>query len=236
MAACRVWAMSISSQPPTRLTSLQRSRSNLLGPAAFDAILEPKASDTCTLQQWLQADPSEAKPHFKNSQPSCDSNAVSLAKQGSGLLPALASKIAEQLQSRRDEAHTSGNLSSCISQLAEQSCTLPQPDLQAQAEQQSAVSNSLGVANAFAAATAAATADAAQLTAELAAFKAGQGVALDAARWAASAKQTAQKVCIYNPSFLCHIACFANSVTKHRHWSMVSGYHFQLARCNGFLC
>ena len=197
MAACRVWAMSISSQPPTRLTSLQRSRSNLLGPAAFDAILEPKASDTCTLQQWVQADPSEAKPHFKSSQPSCDSNAVSLAKQGSGLLPALASKIAEQLQSRRDEAHTSGNLSSSVSQLAEQSCTLPQPDLQAQAEQQSAVSNSLGVADFLAAATA----DAAQLTAELAAFKAGQGVALDAAQWAASAKQTAHKVCTYNPSF-----------------------------------
>ena len=187
--------MSISSQPPTRLTSLQRSRSNLLGRAAFDAILEPKASDTCTLQQWLQADPSEAKPHFKNSQPSCDSNAATLAKQSSGLLPALASKVAEQLQSRRDEAHTSGNLSSSVSQLAEQSCTLPQPDLQAQAEQQSAVSNSL--ANAFAAATA----DAAQLTAELAAFKAGQGVALDAAQWAASAKQTAHKVCTYNPSF-----------------------------------
>ena len=188
--------MSISSQPSARLTSLQRNRSNLLGPAAFDAILEPKASDTCTSQQWLQADVPEAKPHLTKSQPSSDSNPASPAKQGSGLLPALASKIAEKLQSKRDEVQTSGHLDSVVPKPAEQSCTLPQPDLPAQAEQQSAVSNSLGVANAFAAATA----DAAQLTAELTAYKAGQRMALGTAQWAASAKQTAHKVWIYNSS------------------------------------
>lgn len=126
-------------------------------------------------------------------------NPDAVLKQGSGLLPALASKIAEQLQTKRNGVQA--NPSSSSSGPAEQSFSVQLPSVSANPEstvtyklhQNSAVSNSVQVSDAFAAAMA----DAAQLTAEISSFKAGQSAGREKTHLAAAARQTAHTVCSY---------------------------------------
>ena len=187
--------MSISSQPPTRQTGVQRSRSSLLGPAVFDAMLEQKRSDTSTLQPRPQIDLDSLKPcptsTLSTPHKSREDSITPPAKQSSGLLPALASKIAEQMQTKRDEALTSSTPGCALHQPGTPWSSSLQTAAPAPAQTQHAMSTSLGMSDAYVAAMA----KTAQLTAELTAFKAGQGAGLDKVQWAASARQTAFKVC-----------------------------------------
>lgn len=182
--------MSISSQPSTRQAAMQRSRSSLLGAASYDTLIEPQLSKTFSVYDNLQQSSVRTSSSFAFSPlPTCDPTGrhYSSQHQTHGSLPGLASQLAAQLQSQRQDTMAGDKPASPPERIDHQTPAQPIADF---TEHMACNAQESQAADCFAIASA----EAASLTTKLAAFKAGQHAVREKAALASAAKQTAYKV------------------------------------------